>query len=70
MNINGWSEWSPTTYIRAAIVPSPPPAPKLVSATLTTINLEFHRSPDNGGSEITSYELYINDGDDANEPTT
>ena len=34
------------------------------------MSLEFFKPEDNGGSEISSYSLYINDGNDANEPTT
>jgi len=34
------------------------------------MSLEFFKPEDNGGSEISSYELYINDGNDANEPLT
>jgi hypothetical protein len=34
------------------------------------MNLKLFKPIDNGGSEITKYELYLNDGDDANEPTT
>ena len=32
--------------------------------------MKLFKPTDNGGSEITSYELYINDGNDANEPNT
>jgi hypothetical protein len=34
------------------------------------MNLKLFKPIDNGGSEITLYEIYINDGNDANEPTT
>lgn len=37
LNINGWSSWSEITYIKAASVPSRPPAPKLINAISTSI---------------------------------
>jgi hypothetical protein len=38
-NINGWGVYSDVTYIKAAIVPSIPKAPKLIQATATTMAL-------------------------------
>ena len=69
-NENGWSEFSELTYIKAAVVPDRPLPPELVSATTTEITLKFFKPKDNGGSEITLFELYINDGDPETEPTT
>lgn len=40
-NINGWSEWSPITYIRAATVPQRPPAPTFSDADATSITLNL-----------------------------
>lgn len=60
MNENGWSDFSPVTKIAAASTPSSPPKPTLVSATSSQIQLAFSRPDYNGGSSITSYELYIN----------
>jgi hypothetical protein len=34
----------------------------LVAATATTISITLTKSDDNGGSIITSHELYIDDG--------
>ena len=34
------------------------------------MNLKFFKPIDNGGSVVTSYELYVNDGDSSNEPET
>lgn len=65
-----WSEWSPEVSIQAAVAPAKPLPPKLVSATATEINLQFFVPEDNGGSALTNFELYINDGDDANEANT
>lgn len=59
-NINGWSDFSPIQYIRAATVPVRPPAPTFVTATASSITLSFYPTTDNKGSEITSYELYRN----------
>lgn len=38
-NINGWSDWSPLTYVRAATIPVRPPAPIFKTATATSITL-------------------------------
>lgn len=62
-NVNGWSELADITYIRAAIEPSKPEPPLLVQATATTIDLKFYKPADNGGAEISQFQLYRNDGD-------
>lgn len=69
-NANGWSDFSDIAHIKAAVQPGQSPAPVLDSATATTLDLSFSPPSDNGGSPIISYSLYINDGDDSNEPTT
>jgi hypothetical protein len=62
-NAVGWSSYSPVTYTRAAQRPSAPPSPPaFVSATSSTISLTLSRCEDNGGSVITSHELWIDDG--------
>lgn len=62
-NAVGWSEYSPITQTRAAERPSPPPsAPVPGLATDTTIGLVLTRSEDNGGSDITRHELWVDDG--------
>ena len=61
-NINGKSGWSATTYIKAASVPSRPPAPAFNTATATSITLNLYSSLDNKGSDITALELYRNLG--------
>jgi hypothetical protein len=58
----GWSDYSESTYILAANVPSKPPTPTYVSSTSTEISLQFYEPADNGGSLITLYELEMNDG--------
>ena len=66
-NINGWSEMSDIVAIRAAIVPGQPKAPELLSASATTISLQFFQPTDNGGSALVSYKLFRNDGSDTTE---
>jgi hypothetical protein len=62
-NAVGWSQYSPISYTRAAERPSAPPtAPAPAGATSTTISLVLTRSEDNGGSVITSHQLWIDDG--------
>ena len=34
------------------------------------MTLKFFKPEDNGGSPVTAYELYINDGDPLTEPDT
>lgn len=69
-NENRWSDFSPITVITAATSPSSPQAPTLNTATSSSILLDFYEPSYNGGSEIVFYELYINDCDQASEPTT
>lgn len=59
----GWSVYSPMGYLRAADVPSAPPAVIAVTTSATEIALALQPSADSGGSEITAYELWIDDGD-------
>jgi hypothetical protein len=66
-NIYGWSDWSPTTYILAARVPDAPPKPEFVSATDNSISLQLYPSPDFGGSTVTRYELWMDQGSEDSE---
>lgn len=68
-NKNGFSEFSDITYILTAEVPEKPRAPVLISASSLAIELQFFKPEDNGGAEVTKYELYINDGT-GSEPAT
>jgi hypothetical protein len=64
INAVGASEYSPIAYTRAAQVPAAPAYPPgLVSATDAGIAITLTRSADNGGSVITSHELWIDDGE-------
>lgn len=70
-NSIGWSTWSsPDSLIVAAVSPGRPGAPRLGSATSTTITLLLSIPEDSGGSPLSLFELFINDGDDANEADT
>lgn len=58
----GWSDYSAETVIIAASAPSQPSKPTFVSATATSITLNFDTNVDNGGSPITLYTLEMNTG--------
>ena len=60
--MNGWSDYSPITYIKAATGPVRPPAPTFVTATENSITINLYQTTDTGGSEIQYYELYMNQG--------
>ena len=62
-NAVGWSDYSPINYLRAADVPTAPPAPVTVSATASEIVLALQPTIERGGAQITSYELWIDDGE-------
>ena len=62
LNVNGWSDFSPITYIRAATSPERPPAPTFVTASADSITINLYQTIDTGGSEIQRYELYRNQG--------
>ena len=62
LNKYGWSEYSDTSYILAAQVPSKPKIPVFKEATVTTIKIDLELNINNGGTPITLYELEINDG--------
>jgi len=58
-NFNGWGSWSDVGYIRAASIPSIPPAPLYVSSDADELNLQFIPPDDNGGATIQSYALWM-----------
>jgi uncharacterized protein len=62
MNVNGWSDFSPISHIKAATTPQRPPKPEFVDATSTTLTLSLQESTVDGGEVITEYELYVNAG--------
>lgn len=63
-NIYGWGDYSDPIYILAASVPSAPVEPTLSVASDNSITLNMELCPDNGGSPIIGYYLYMNTGTD------
>jgi titin len=61
-NVNGWGEYSDSTYILAASVPEAPTKPLYISSTDTSIELGLSPSVDNNGAPITSHKLYRDAG--------
>lgn len=60
LNRVGESEPSPFSDTEfAASVPARPEQPKFVESTSTSITLEFDKVEDDGGSEISSYRLWV-----------
>ena len=66
-NTYGWSDWSPTTYLLAASVPSIPDAPTFVSATDNSITVALTFTPDSNGDLFTAHELWMAEGEEDNE---
>ncbi len=62
-NANGWGPFSDTALLKAATVPSKPSAPiyDATNSDSTKIYLGFVPPSDNGGAEITSYRLYMDE---------
>ena len=58
-NFNGWGPLSNIAYIIAGTIPSIPQAPILVGSTTTSIYFLLEPPVDNGGSVITSYQLWV-----------
>ncbi len=64
MNGVGWSAYSPISYIKAASVPSAPPPPTLAAAASTGVTLSLSPSTEDGGSPITRYKIFRDDGNE------
>ena len=62
INVNGASGWSAISYIRAAQVTGRPPAPVMLDVSAAMIELQLHKTEHDGGSEVTAYELWRNQG--------
>ncbi len=58
VNAAGTGTSSPTLSIIAAVAPSAPSQPTLVSSTKTSISVAWTAPSDDGGSTLTTYELY------------
>ena len=61
-NINGYSDFSQITYVRAARVPYRPIKPTFSTATATSLTINFNQAVLDGGSDITAFELHRNTG--------
>jgi hypothetical protein len=61
-NAVGWSNYSPVSYIRAAAKPERPPAPQLQTATAAGLTLILSPTAEDGGSPITGYKIFRDDG--------
>ena len=62
-NCHGWGPLSPILYSLAASRPEAPPAPTVVAISATQVSLQLYPTHDNGGSIVTDYVLYRNQGD-------
>ena len=58
-NAIGYGSFSDIFYIKAAYIPSKPPAPVVVGFSDSTIDLELFYSLDSGGMVVTDYYLEI-----------
>lgn len=61
-NENGWGEFSDAGFLFASSTPSKPEAPTLSLVDSTQIRLQFYAPSLTGGSQITSYELFMDAG--------
>jgi hypothetical protein len=61
-NVNGWSQYSPVAYIRAARRPGRPEAPVRGSVDASGFTVQLTRTGDDGGGAILRYELRRNQG--------
>ena len=68
LNAVEWSNYSSNLFALVATTPSAPPIPTLGSATGSTITINFSESADSGGSKITSYELWRDQGTQGSTP--
>jgi hypothetical protein len=68
-NIYYWSDWSPVLFVLAADKPLAPPRPVFFSATANSISLQMFETKDFGGSTVTEYELWLDQGE-INSPFT
>ncbi len=63
-NVIGWSTFSDTSYMAPYAIPDSPPEPTYVSGTSTTVTLLLSPSDNDNGLRISSYELWIDAGND------
>lgn len=62
-NCHGWGPLSPTLYALAATFPEAPPSATVVSISASAVSLRVYPTHDNGGTVVTNYRLYRNQGD-------
>lgn len=67
LNANGWSAFSPITYIKAAARPVRPPTPVFEDATEDSVTIGLFRTADDGGDEVIRYRLFRNEGGTSTE---
>jgi hypothetical protein len=65
-NIVGWGSFSDDSFILAATVPSRPDRPYFLAFANETLSIVIPRSVDNGGTPISNYELWVDEGNDFN----
>ena len=63
-NAVGWSPFSAVSTVLAATVPSTPKAPYFLSFSDLTLRIVVPRSSSDGGDTISTYELWVDAGDD------
>lgn len=63
-NCIGWGPLSQELQALAADPPQAPPGPTRASTSSASITLLLYPTHDNGGSVVTGYELFRNDGDE------
>jgi hypothetical protein len=63
-NAVGWSPFSAVSTVLAATVPSAPKAPYFLSFSDSTLRIVVPRSSSDGGDTISTYELWVDAGDD------
>lgn len=61
-NVNGWGQYSSVTTIQAARVPDSPSSITVVNSYSTSITIQMGECLENGGSLLTQYTLYRDDG--------
>lgn len=62
MNVNGWSDFSDLSHLKAATIPQRPNRPDFVTSTADSITLYFYESTQDGSQPILLHELFVNEG--------
>ena len=61
-NCHGWGPFSPLLFAIAASPPASPSALQVQAISSTSISLQLYPTLDNGGTVVTDYLIYRNDG--------